>query len=205
MGYAYGPLPIGSNQIKPIFRLDFSSSTIADVSGNGYPVTNNGVTVTEKDGRKVGNFTAGCLTLDRTMFNNLWVAGTFTIDFYLNIANAAPSLVLFGVSRTGNTNAPGTIYCYTNTLYYVYNTAWSNMMSIKTITNNMWYRVRISVTNFNFKVFIDGQESASGTISGALQTWQLLLGGAMASNGVTISQNGFSGYISDFKIYNVAL
>jgi hypothetical protein len=205
MGYAYGPLPIGSNQIKPIFKLDFSSATIADVSGNGYAVTNSGVTVTEKDGRKVGNFTAGCLTLDRTMFNNLWVAGTFTIDFYLNMTNGAASLVLFGITRAGDTNAPGTIYCYTNMLSYVHNASWSSMTPIKVLTNNTWYRVRISVSNFNFKAFVDGQELASGTVSGSLNTWQLLLGGAMAGNGVTISQNGFPGYMSDFKIYNVAL
>lgn len=162
------------------------------------------------DGVRCVNIHEGAIKIDKPHeIRKAWIGGNLRIQCRFAIYQPTPQNVIFGSCYGGDKNCPMTIYSYfprgtSSNMYFIYNTNWDTMTTIKTgVVNGKWNSFEIIMRNFNIDIYFNGSLVTSGLDNysnhGVVRDYDVLIGDQSSNIGPAGHKFGYLDY---FRIYN---
>ena len=162
------------------------------------------------DGVRCVDIHEGAIKIDKPHeIRKAWIGGNLRVQCRFAIYQPTPQNIIFGSCYGGDKNCPMTIYSYfprgaSGNMYFIYNTNWDTMTTIKTgVVNGKWNSFEIVMRNFSIDVYFNGSLVTSGLDNysnhGVVRDYDVLIGDKSSNIGPAGHRFG---YIEYFRIYN---
>jgi hypothetical protein len=149
-----------------------------------------------------GSLYCGGVWLDITTPQTMALGPEFTIEFFFNAVEPVISSTFFGLANGSFLDAAlsdGPDYMLG--LYFGSNL---EITSADLVTINEWHHFALTKTPGAFSVFIDGALQGGGSLPSSTDG-PYVFGGSAVRDGSRNIGNGFSGYLDEFRISDMAL